>query len=202
LTSHGFLKKRISIPLLVCAAALVAALFSDPPKIVQPIPEVSLDEEAPDSYARNVSIATFDETGSMVAATEASRMVRSLPSSQSAQVRLFGIRRIDHQDSGIWLSSADSGVFYEARNALRLDERVKIESQDGNLLFSTEAALMNFQGRWARSLTPATVVKLDRASSASESQVEAARLEGNELFIDFAKQTASLTGRVTSRYAP
>ncbi|MEM1145516.1 MAG: LPS export ABC transporter periplasmic protein LptC [Pseudomonadota bacterium] len=196
------MKKRLSIPLLVCAAAVVAVLFADPPKIVQPPPELSLDEEAPDSYASNVTIATFDKTGSVVAATEASRMVRSMPSSQSAQVRLFGIRRTDRQDSGIWLSSADSGVFYEARNALRLDERVKIESQDGNLLFSTEAALMNFQGKWARSLSPATLVKLDKSSSVSESLIESARLEGNELFIDFTKQTASLTGRVTSRYAP
>ncbi|MEM6483693.1 MAG: LPS export ABC transporter periplasmic protein LptC [Pseudomonadota bacterium] len=196
------MKKRISIPLLVCAAAVVAALFADPPKIVQPLPEVSLGEEAPDSYASNVSIATFDETGSMVAATEASRMVRSMPMSQSAQVRLFGVRRTDHQDSGIWHSTADSGVFYEARNALRLDERVRIESQDGNLLFSTEAALMNFEGKWARSLTPASVVKLDEASSANEFRGESARLEGDELFIDFAKQTASLTGRVTSRYEP
>lgn len=181
-------------------------------------PVVSL-QSAPDSYAEELSLVSFDTSGARLDETEAQIMYRYAASERTELSEL--IRRGHGGDTG-WVASAKRGVYFERENVMRLENGVRVsytkraaEPRDGRrergedgkspgtgheqvgqdgvsveTTAETEAMLLNLNQETARSLAPAT---LQRGTD---------RTSGDALFVNMRKQVATLTGSVRSYYEP
>ncbi|MEM6301504.1 MAG: LPS export ABC transporter periplasmic protein LptC [Pseudomonadota bacterium] len=213
------LKKRVSIPLLLCVAGVIYALLAEPPSIVRPSEPVVSLQSAPDSYAEELRLTTFDSSGNRRDETEAQTMHRYAASERTELSEV--IRRGHGGDTG-WVASAERGVYFERDNVMRLESGVRIsyteqatQAQDGEgklvgdgqkqeirsvlaqqdsvaekTTAETEAMLLNLNQETARSLAPAIV------------QRGTDQVSGDALFVNMRKQVATLTGSVRSHYEP
>lgn len=182
------MKKRLSIPLLLCAGGVVYALVSAPPQLVAPEPAASSPEEpAPDSYAVTVSLHAYGEDGRLLDRTDA-RLLRRFEG--QALLELEAPRRWGHDGDGGWVASAQRGELSEQRDVLHLRGDVRLRHEVEGVEFVTEAMQINLDRQTARSLAPVH-------SSQGDNETRA-----DTLWVNLDTEVAVLTGNVRSVYVP
>jgi LPS export ABC transporter protein LptC len=199
-------RKRLSIPLLLCAGLLVYATLSPAPRIIQLPTSGESGAEAADAYAVDVTVRDFNESGVLQSTTEARRLRRYR---DSARLELDEPVRRSFGDDGIWTASAQSGALYEDRDVLELSDKVRLRyppettlrTGDVNaaqelggpgeeLEFATAALTIDLVAHTAKSLSP---VRVWQGPNETRAQT---------MFIELDKQLAQLSGGVRSVYVP
>ncbi|GEM_PF-6011790 len=181
------MKKRLSIPLVLCAAGLVYALVGTPPQIM-PEPRGPVTETPiPDAYAGAVSVRQYGETGELEERTDADYLRRF---TRRAVSELENPRRWGYGEDGPWQARALRGEILEQRDVLRLNGEVSIHYPGDDVEFTTEAMNINLERQIARSLAPVRVWQESNETLA------------DSLHLDLAKEVATLNGNVRTYYAP
>ena len=182
------MKKRLSVPLLLGAAALAYLLTGETPPLIQdgPFPSEKA-RPAPQSYARGVSVREFGPDGVLRDRTDA-RELRRYP--QQALVELDAPQRWHYADEGPWQASAENGVLLERREHLRLTDDVRLRYDTEGVEFLTQSMVLDLRQRKARSETPAQAWQGDNV------------MQGGRLFVDLDRQLATLSQDVRTVYEP
>jgi LPS export ABC transporter protein LptC len=181
------MKKRLSVPLLLCAALLVYAIVSPSPGLLQDTSPPPSAGRAPDSYAVAVTVDDYDEGGVLRDRTAADTLRRY---TDEALVELDKPRRRSYADNGQWFASAETGALREASDVLTLLHDVKLRYTADNLRFLTEEMAINLRTRVAESRAPVRMWQSDNETSA------------DRLYINLDSQVATLNGAVKTRYVP
>lgn len=181
------MKKRLSVPLLLCAALLVYAMVIPSPGLLQDTSSPPITERAPDSYALAVTVNDYDESGTLRDRTEAD-MLRRYP--DEALIELDKPRRRSYIDNGQWYARADQGTLRETSDVLTLSHDVQLRYSTDNLRFLSEEMAINLKTRVAESRTPVRMWQSDNETRA------------DRLYINLQSQVATLNGAVETRYVP
>jgi LPS export ABC transporter protein LptC len=179
-------KKRLSIPLLLCAAGLGYLLLAPPPPIIVPEPEAS-DPQAPvpDSYAAGVSRRAFDENGQLLERTDA-EFLRRFAAEQ--RVEFDGPRRFGHAGDAGWQATASRGELLENTEVLRLQGDVRVRYATEGVEFLSERMIVNIAENIARSDVPVRVWQGEQETTA------------DRLYIALDREVAVLSGNVRGIY--
>ena len=181
------MKKRLSIPLLAGAAGLVCALLAEPPQIGPEPHRAKPRTPIPDSYARGVSVRQFDADGRLAERTDAQALHRYR---HGARIELKELRRWGYGADGPWQATARTGLFREHEDVLSLRGDVKVNYPGDALHFATQALEIDLERQVARSHAPVRAWQ-DRHETLAES-----------LVLELARERASLSGKVRTRYVP
>ena len=180
------MKKRLSIPLLLCCALLVYALVSEPPQIADPEPTAS-EVIPPESYAFDVIVRDYDDEGRLRDQTDAEAL-RRFPN--KAAVELDRLRATRHSATGPWVADADRGLLNERRERLDLQGNVKLVYETDGVHFASDAMILNMRDNTARSAAP-----VRSWQGGNETRAD-------KLFVNLDRQTATLEGSVVTSYEP
>lgn len=180
------MRKRLSIPLLLCSALLVYALVAEPPRITEPALETS-EKPVPESYAFDVVVTDFDEQGRATDRTDA-RTLRRFAS--QAVVELDELRATHFSTGGPWIANADHGFLFENRDRLQLVGDVNLVYEVDGVRFSSEAMTLNLAANTARSDAPVRAWQGGNETRA------------DTLLVNLDRQTAALTGTVVTVFEP
>lgn len=181
------MKKRISLPLLLCAGLLVYALVTPAPEFIPEPAPTEPDARSPLSYAHDVTLRSYGPEGTLADRTEA-RILRRFD--DNAVVELTAPQRWGHRGSADWVASARTGILYEKRDALQLNGDVELRYTADGAVFSTQSMLINLRFQTARSLAP---VRAWQGENETHAQMLTANLN---------LERATLTGNVRSVYVP
>jgi len=179
-------RKRLSIPLLLCAAALGYLLLAPPPPIISPEPEAS-DPQAPipDSYATSVSRRAFDEQGRLLERTDAAFLRRF---ADARRVEFEAPRRFGHDGDAGWRATARQGELLEDAEVLRLYGDVRVRYAAEGVEFLSERMIVNIADGTARSDVPVRVWQGEQETTA------------DRLYIALDREVAVLSGHVRGVY--
>jgi LPS export ABC transporter protein LptC len=181
-------KKRLSIPLILCSGGLAYALLSAPPaSIMSPDPPTEPAAPQPETYARDVSLREYGEDGRLLSRTDATAL-RRYPDRGVAE--LDDPQRFGHEGNQGWRASATAGEWLEAREILRLDGDVSLRYDTEGVEFRSDTMVLDLREQTARSATPV------RAWQDAQETV------ADRLFVDLAREVAVLNGNVRSVYVP
>lgn len=181
------MKKRLSIPLVVCAAGLLCALLAEPPPMRPAVRKAPPQTPIPDSYARGVSVRQFDADGHLAERTDARTLRRYR---HGARTELEQPRRWGYGADGPWQAAARSGLFREREDLLSLRGDVEVHYPGAALHFATQALEIDLARQIARSQAPVRAWR-ERHETLAES-----------LVLELLHRRASLSGKVRTRYVP
>ena len=181
------MRKRLSIPLLLCATLLVYIMLAPTPRLINETIAPPQSARVPDSYARAVSINEFDENGVLQGTTQAEAL-RRFP--KEGTVELDEPRRRNYATDGQWFASARRGQLREKTDVLLLESEVRLHYANEDVQFLTESMIINMPAQAARSTSPVRIWQADNQTVA------------DQLYINLDRQLASLTGAVKAVYVP
>ena len=182
------MKKRLSIPLLIGACGLVYTLVSTPPELIAPAsPPPSSDEAIPESYASDVTVSVFGDSGELLDRTVAAELQRFRA---AGVIELDAPQRFGFGGDAAWRASANSGELEEASDVLRLSGDVSLRYATEGVEFRTQEMVINLPQQTARSLTPVRTWQMDNETTA------------DALWVHFEREVAVLSGNVRSVYRP
>jgi LPS export ABC transporter protein LptC len=199
-------RKRLSIPLFLCAGLLIYATVSPAPRVIQLPTSGESETEVAEAYAVDVTVTDFNESGVLQSTTQARRLRRYR---DGARLELDEPVRRSFGDDGSWIASAQRGAFYEDCDVLELRDNARLRyppetprmtdntqaahpSKDPleELEFATAALTINIAARTAESPSP---VRIWQGPNETRAQ---------SMFIELDKQLAQLSGGVSSVYVP
>jgi len=181
-------KKRLSIPLILCAGALTYALLTAPPvSVVTQAPPTEPAAAQPETYARDVTLSDYGEDGQLLSRTDARALRRyaGRPVAELDEPRRFG-----HEGDQGWRASAIAGEWLEAREILRLEGDVSLRYDTEGVEFISQTMVLNLRDQTARSRTPVRAWQDEQETVA------------DRLFVDLEREVAVLNGNVRSVYVP
>ncbi|WP_439101867.1 LPS export ABC transporter periplasmic protein LptC [Congregibacter sp.] len=180
-------RKRLSIPLLLCAALLLYTMLSPPPTLIKERAAPAGPTRVPESYAKQVSVNDFDANGVLEGSTEAVTL-RRFPG--EGIVELDEPKRHNYTTDGEWVANAMSGQLREKTEVLVLNGEVRLQYDSENLQFLTERMIINMPKQAARSTTSVRIWQGDNETVA------------DQIYINLSRQVASLSGSVRTVYVP
>jgi LPS export ABC transporter protein LptC len=181
-------RKRLSIPLLLCSAGLVYALLASPPVRITPeSPQPETGTVAPDSYARGVQLRSFDENGQLRDRTQAKELRRYL---ERGTTELDAPTRFGHDGDSGWFATAATGELLEAAEVLHLSGEVSLRYDTEGVEFRSDSMAINLAENIARSRTPVRVWQGEQETVA------------DRLYVELDREVAVLTGNVRSVFEP
>lgn len=199
-------RKRLSIPLFLCAGLLIYATLSPAPRVIQLPTSGESQAEVAEAYAVDVRVTDFNDLGVQQSTTHARRLRRYR---DGARLELDEPVRRSFGDDGTWIASAQRGALYEDRDVLELSEDVRLRyppetslltgdaqatptsnNPPGELEFATAALTINIAARTAESASP---VRVWQGPNETRAQT---------MFIELDTQLAQLSGGVSSVYEP
>jgi LPS export ABC transporter protein LptC len=180
-------KRRLSLPLLLCAALLIYALTTPPPVMVREPAPTNPEARILDSYARTVIVRSFDEAGQLLDRTDALSLRRY---KGAAVVELEEPRRWGYNGDSNWVASSQRGLLREERETLALEGAVNLRYSADGVEFATESLLLNLRTQTALSQAPVRAWQ------------EGNEMRAEKLFANLDKKIATLSGNVTSVYVP
>jgi LPS export ABC transporter protein LptC len=181
-------KKRLSIPLILCAGGLTYALLSAPPvRVVTQAPPTEPTEAQPETYASDVTLRLYDANGRLLSRTDAAAL-RRYPDRGVAE--LDEPQRFGHEGDQGWRASATAGEWLEASEILRLEGDVSLRYDAEGVEFRSDTLVLNLRDQTARSRTPVRAWK------------DAQETVADRLFVDLEREVAVLNGNVRSIYVP
>lgn len=188
------MRRSLSIPLLLFIALLAWTLMTPSSRLLRTAPPPAAPQkQLPDSYARGVVTSQYDDSGQLVSEMIAEELRYFRP---RGRVEIDAPQRSSYGVDGNWIATANSGVIFEAREALRLNGDVQLSytaadpAVDESAEFRTEAMVINLADNTARSLAPAVAWFGDN------------RISAPQLVVNLDREVAVLRGGVKSRYAP
>ncbi|MEE4278502.1 MAG: LPS export ABC transporter periplasmic protein LptC [Halieaceae bacterium] len=182
------MKKRLSIPLLLCFAGLAWALLTAPPVVIAPTaPPVEPAAEVPDSYASVVALRSFDENGRLLDRTEAAQLRRYLG---RGVTEFEAPARFGHDGKTGWVATAAHGELLEASEVLQLSGDVRLRYEAEGVEFHSASMAINLAEGIARSRDPVRVWQGEQETVA------------NRLYVELEREVAVLTGNVRSILQP
>jgi LPS export ABC transporter protein LptC len=181
-------KKRLSVPLILCTAGLVYVLLSEPPvRVVSQSAPTEPADVQPETYARDITLRLYGEDGRLLSRTDAAAL-RRYP--DRAVAELDEPKRFGHEGDAGWRASATAGEWLETREVLRLAGDVSLRYDTEGVEFRSDTMVLNLRDQTARSLTPV------RAWQGEQETV------ADRLFVDLEREVAVLNGNVRSTYVP
>lgn len=181
------MKKRLSIPLLICAGLLVYALIAEPPRIIQAPEPVSDTLRIPESYAHEVRVRDFDEQGQLIDQTNAQALRRY---EDQLATELDTLESRHFSEGGPWIAEARQGFLNEFTERLRLEGDVQLRYESDGVRFLSQSMTVNLGERTARSNAPVRAWQ-----GPNETRAE-------RLFVNLDRQIATLNGMVRTEYQP
>ena len=182
------MRKRLSIPLILCAGGLTYALLTAPPvSIVSPGQPTEPAAPQPETYARDVTLRSYGEDGRLLSRTDAVAL-RRFP--DRAVAELERPQRFGHEGDDGWRASAMAGEWLEAREILRLEGDVSLRYDTKGVAFQSETMVLDLRDQTARSPTPVRAWQ------------DAHETVADRLFVDLEREVAVLNGNVRSVYQP
>lgn len=182
------MKKRLSVPLILCAGGLTYALLTAPPaNIVSPGSPTESPAAQPETYARGVTLRTYGEDGRLLSRTDAAAL-RRFPGSAVAE--LDEPQRFGHEGDQGWRASATAGRWLEARQVLNLEGDVILRYDTEGVEFRSDTMVLDLRDQTARSPTPV------RAWQDAQETV------ADRLYVDLEREIAVLNGNVRSVFEP
>ncbi|MFT4767969.1 MAG: LPS export ABC transporter protein LptC [Glaciecola sp.] len=187
--TQGFrhVRKRLSIPLVLCAMLLVYTMLAPTPRLIKESASPAISARTPDSYALNVSVNDFSEDGVLLGRTEAEAL-RRFPG--EGIIELDEPRRRSYTEDGEWFASARSGQLREETDVLVLDREVRLQYADEGVQFLTDSMIINMPKQAARSTSSVRIWQAGNETLA------------DQIYINLRRQVASLSGSVRTVYVP
>ncbi|MEM1188757.1 MAG: LPS export ABC transporter periplasmic protein LptC [Pseudomonadota bacterium] len=182
------MKKRLSIPLLLCSGGLVYALLASPPVQIAPEPaDTASDEPVPDSYAAEVSTRVYGENGELLDLTNASRLRRFM---ERGRTEFDTPARFGHAGDEGWRASAENGELIEKTEIMYLSGDVSLSYAAEGVEFLSESMVIHVAENIARSTAPVRLWQGEQETVA------------DRLYVELDREVAVLTGNVRSVYVP
>ncbi len=182
------MKKRLSIPLLLCAGGLVYALLASPPVRITPEPvDPATDQPIPDSYASDVSLRVYDENGNLLDLTRSPALRRY---TARGRTEFDAPARFGHAGDEGWRASADHGELIEQTEVMYLSGDVSLSYATEGVEFFSESMVIHLAEGIARSTAPVRLWKGEQETVA------------DRLYVELEREVAVLTGNVRSVYVP